>query len=122
MTLAEELGEQYRQRGVDTALNHYLNLKKNYSEKGAYDFSEQALNGFGYEVLEKDAAAAVRVFAMNAQAFPKSGNAWDSLAEAYMKAGDLENARRYYRRSLKLNPKNESARKNLNTIEATRRK
>ena len=121
MTLGEELGEQYRLKGVDTALNHYHNLKKNYFEIGAYDFSERSLNNFGYELLEKDAAAAVQVFLLNAQTFPKSTNVWDSLAEAYMKSGDLKTAKRYYEKSLKLDPKNESAKENLKKIkEATR--
>lgn len=100
MTLEEELGEQYRSKGVDTALSHYQGLKKTYAEKGAYDFSERSLNNFGYEVLEKkDTAAAIRVFTLNAQAFPKSANVWDSLAEAYMKAGDMKTAKRYYEKS-----------------------
>ena len=119
MTLEEELGEQYRMKGVDAALSHYQHLKTNYAEKGAYDFSERSLNIFGYEVLEKkDTAAAIRVFMLNAQVFPKSANAWDSLAEAYMKAGDMKTAKRYYEKSLKLNPKNESARENLQKIKA----
>lgn len=116
MTLEEELGEQYRLKGVDQALRHYQELKQNYSVKGAYDFSERSLNLFGYEVLEKDAAAAIRVFALNAQVFPKSGNVWDSLAEAHMKAGNMMLAKRYYEKSLKLDPKNESARANLKKI------
>jgi tetratricopeptide (TPR) repeat protein len=63
MSLEEELGEQYRLKGVDAAINHYQDLKRNYSQKGAYDFSERSLNNFGYEVLEKkDTAAAIRVF------------------------------------------------------------
>jgi len=121
MTLEEELGEQYRLKGIDTALIHYQDLKKNYAEKGAYDFSERSLNNFGYEVLQKkDTSAAIRVFMLNAQAFPKSANVWDSLAEAYMKAGDMKTAKRYYERSLKLDPKNDGARENLKKIkEAT---
>lgn len=121
MTLEEELGEQYRMKGIDTALGHYQNLKKNYADKGAYDFSERSLNLFGYELLEKkDTAGAIRVFMLNAQVFAKSANVWDSLAEAYMKAGDMKTARRYYEKSLKLDPKNESARENLKKIrEAT---
>ena len=121
MTLEEELRQQYRLKGVESALSHYQDLKKNYAEKGAYDFSERSLNNFGYEVLEKkDTAAAIRVFILNAQAFPKSANVWDSLADAYMKAGDMKTAKRYYEKSLKLDPKHEEARENLKKIkEAT---
>ena len=121
MTLEEELGEQYRMKGLDTALNHYQALKKNYLEKGAYDFSERSLNSLGYEVLEKkDTAGAIRVFMLNAQVFTKSPNVWDSLAEAYMKAGDMKAAKRYYEKSLKLDPQNEGARENLRKINEAR--
>jgi tetratricopeptide (TPR) repeat protein len=121
MTLEEELGEQYRTKGIDSALVHYQNLKKNFLEKGAYDFSERSLNLFGYSVLEKDTAGALRVFLLNSQVFPKSANAWDSLAEAYLKAGDIKAARRYYERSLKLDPKNENAKENLKKLQEAKK-
>ena len=69
---------------------------------------------------KKDTAAAIQVFMLNAQVFPKSANVWDSLAEAYMKAGDRKMAKRYYEKSLKLDPKNEGGIENLKKIkEAT---
>ena len=85
--------------------------------KGAYDFSERPLNLFGYEVLEKkDTASAIRVFALNAREFPRSANVWDSLAEAHLKAGDMKQAKRFYEKSLKLDPKNEAAKEQLKKI------
>jgi hypothetical protein len=39
----QELGERDRMKGIDTALGHCQNLKKNHAEKGAYDFSERSL-------------------------------------------------------------------------------
>jgi tetratricopeptide (TPR) repeat protein len=117
MTLEEELGERYRMKGVDAALTHYEDLKKKFLEKGAYDFSERSLNTFGYELLEKkDTAGAIRVFTLNAQVFPKSANVWDSLAEAHLKAANMKTAKRYYEKSLKLDPKNESSRESLKQI------
>ena len=117
MTLEEELGEQYRSKGIDAALNHYQELKKNYYDRGAYDFSERSLNNFGYELLEKDNASAIRIFTLNTQIFAKSPNVWDSLAEAYAKAGNVRLARRNYETSLKLDPKNNNAREKLKTLE-----
>lgn len=116
MTLEEELGEQYRMKGLQPALDHYTDLKKNYYGKGSYDFGEAALNAFGYEVLEKDAIGAIQVFKLNAEAFPQSGNVWDSLAEACLKAGDLKKAEEYYEKSLSLDPTNENAKKALKKI------
>ena len=54
---------------------------------------------------------------MNSQTYPDSANVWDSLAEAYMKAGETKLARRYYRKSLKLNPENRNARDQLEALE-----
>lgn len=54
------------------------------------------LNNVGYEVLKNDPAVAVEVFRLNAAEFPQSGNVWDSLAEAYMKPGNLKKAEEYY--------------------------
>jgi Tfp pilus assembly protein PilF len=55
--------------------------------------------------------------AVRTEAFPESANAWDSLAEAHMKAGDDELAQQYYHRSLGLDPGNQNAKEMLAKIE-----
>ncbi len=51
------------------------------------------MNRLGYALLEeKRLGAAVGIFRLNADAFPKSPNAWDSLGEAQAAAGDREAA------------------------------
>ena len=100
MTIEEELAEQYRKNGVESALDHYADLKQKYYGRGPYDFGENALNNFGYEVMKKDLAGAVQVFRLNAEQFPQSGNVWDSLAEAYFKSGNLKAAKEYYQKAL----------------------
>ena len=49
----------------------------------------------------------------NTRAFPRSANAFDSLAEAYGKAGDTAMAIKNYEISLKLDPGNASGREAL---------
>jgi tetratricopeptide (TPR) repeat protein len=119
LTLEEELGETYQMKGLDSALQHYADLKETFYGRGAYDFGERALNNFGYQVLANDATGAVRVFKLNAKEFPKSPNVWDSLAEAYMKAGDSKRAKQYYGKVLKLDPQNKSAKEMLEKIKAS---
>ena len=41
--------------------------------------------------------------------YPQSGNAYDSLAEAYAKSGDRARARENYQRSLALDPASANA-------------
>lgn len=59
---------------------------------------------------------AIQVFALNAGQFPDSPNVWDSLAEAYLKAGESNKAEQYYRKVTSLDPSNENAQKMLNKI------
>ena len=110
MTLAEELGEIYRNEGVEAALVTYDEMKEKFYGKGAYNFGEDGLNELGYEVLRnEEPVQAIQVFTLNAELFPESANAWDSLAEAYMEAGDNEKAIQFYEKSLELNPRNQNA-------------
>ena len=117
MTLAEELAEQYRTKGLKTALDHYAELKAKFYGRSAYDFGENSLNGFGYEVLEnKDTAGAIQIFKLNAETFPQSSNVWDSLGEAYWKAGDLKMAQENYEKAVALEPRNEGAKEMLKKL------
>ncbi len=118
MTLTAELTEVYDAEGLDATLARYSLLHEQFYGKGAYNFGEKVLNGFGYRVMEKDGAeAATRVFELNAAHFPDSGNVWDSLGEAHMKAGDAGLAQQYYHKSLGLDPDNRNAREMLVKIE-----
>lgn len=53
---------------------------------------------------------------MNVEMNPQSANAYDSLGEAYMKAGDDENAIKNYEKSLELNADNDNAKKMLKKL------
>ncbi|HUF10154.1 MAG TPA: c-type cytochrome [Rhodothermales bacterium] len=117
MTLVEELGEVYREDGVEAVLVTYADLKSRFLERGAYDFGERSLNELGYELLEAgDTDGAIAVLKLNADIFPASANVWDSLGEAHMKAGDTTRAKEYFVKSLELDPENENARDMLKQL------
>jgi len=121
MTLSEELGEQYRMKGLQPALDWYVDLKKRYYGRGVYDFGETGLNDFGYQVLEnKDFSGAIQVFKLNAEQFPHSGNVWNSLAEADMKAGNMKTAKKNYEKAVKLDPGDENSREMLKKIQESK--
>jgi tetratricopeptide (TPR) repeat protein len=113
----EELAEQYRTKGLNAALDDYTDLKKKFYGRAAYDFGEGSLNTFGYQLLEgKDSAGAVQIFKLNTELFPESANVWDSLAEAYMKAGDPKNAQMNYEKALTVDPANQNAKEMLRKL------
>jgi len=71
---------------------------------------ENVLNSIGYNLLkEKSIDEAIIVFQENTKLFPEESNSWDSLGEAYFMNHDKDNALKAYEKSLKLNPKSESA-------------
>lgn len=73
---------------------------------------EDLLNETGYYLLGQNRPAdAVMVFEYNARLFPNSGNAFDSLGEAYYKQGNKEKALEKYTQALKLSPGLGSAQK-----------
>ena len=78
---------------------------------------EQQRNRDGYILLNHGKfAEAIAVFKENAERFPRSSNVWDSLGEAYMKAGEKALAITSYRKSLELNPKNTNAEEMLKKL------
>ncbi len=81
ITLTEEMEETYQAEGVEAAFDHYSAMRDRLYGRGAYDFGENSLNSFGYAVLgQEDLDGAVRVFLLDVELFPESGNVYDSLA------------------------------------------
>ena len=73
-----------------------------------FDF-EGEFNKAGYNVLGSgQTKEAIFVFQMISDLFPDSANACDSLAEAYLKAGDKAKALEYYNKALKMDPGGET--------------
>ena len=103
-----ELATVLEARGAEAAAARYRELRT--KEPDAWDFGEEQLNLLGYQLLGAGKVdAALAVFTLNVESYPKSANAYDSLAEAEMAAGTREQAIRDYARSLELDPHNTNA-------------
>lgn len=104
----------YRTAGADSGAAAYAGLKARY---GPNIVTEDLLNAVGYELIGVDRVdTAVAAFKLNAAEHPSSANAYDSLAEAYAKRGDWKLASQNYAHSLELDPTNEHAKHELETI------
>jgi hypothetical protein len=116
-SIAETLGATVTSGGIDQAIKQYRDLKA--STPNGYNFAEDELNTLGYELLHtRKFKEAVAIFQMNVEAYPQSGNAFDSLAEAYLAAGDKGQAIANYQKSLQLNSKNANAVRMLEKLNA----
>lgn len=101
--------------GIEEAKRKFQELK---SEPDKYLISERQFNSLGYRFLRQNRLPhALTVFRINVEAFPRSGNVYDSLAEAYLYVGDKHNTIRNYEKSLELDPQNENARSHLDRMD-----
>lgn len=66
-------------------------------------FPEADANVIGYEHLQAgDVNEAIEIFKLNVTAYPNSPNTYDSLADAYVAAGDKEQARKNAQKAIDL--------------------
>ena len=87
------------------------------TQRDEYDFSERTLNQLGYRFMNQDdLPTAIELFKFIVELYPASANAYDSLGEAYMVAGDKAMAVRNYEKSLELNANNQNAKEMLKRL------
>jgi tetratricopeptide (TPR) repeat protein len=78
---------------------------------------EDNINNAGYQLMNAHRLNdAIEIFKLNVKFFPKAWNPYDSLGEAYAKAGKKDQAVKNYEMSIKLNPDNENGKKMLEKI------
>jgi tetratricopeptide (TPR) repeat protein len=108
-----ELGRQ----GFDHATDIYAAMQK---EKSDFKLDETAVNAWAYELLnDNNLPEAIILLKLNVQSYPDSGNAYDSLGEAYMKAGQKQLAIENYKKSLEKDPTNDNAKQKLKDLEGS---
>ncbi|OGU61382.1 MAG: hypothetical protein A2V66_16005 [Ignavibacteria bacterium RBG_13_36_8] len=105
--------------GIEKAVNYFY-MKRD-SDPSLILFTEGEMNALGYSSLQtgkiKDAIA---LFKLNTIAYPNSGNAYDSLGEAYLADGQKELALKNYEKALELNPNNTNAQQVLKELKGTK--
>lgn len=112
-SLALDLLDIYDAKGIKAGNEAYKKLKND----PVYDVKENDMNRVGYQLLQNGKKKeAIEVFKINVEKFPKSGNAYDSLGEAYLADGDKKLAVANYSKSVELDPTNENGKKILAEI------
>ncbi|UCD19074.1 MAG: hypothetical protein JSU64_06520, partial [candidate division WOR-3 bacterium] len=106
--VSDALLNSYLENDICAALQTYEQLKRMHEKY--INIDESLLNEMGYRLLNAGRITeAIALLSVVTAVYPDSWNAFDSLGEAYMKAGDAEAATMCYRRSLELNPANRNA-------------
>ncbi|HCA80699.1 MAG TPA: hypothetical protein DEP53_13305 [Bacteroidetes bacterium] len=80
--------------------------------------TEGAINNLGYDYLDRGKTEmALAVFGFNVNQFPQSSNVYDSMGEALMKAGRIDESIRNYKKAVELDPGNENAKALIEKME-----
>jgi imidazolonepropionase-like amidohydrolase len=115
--IGETMFKTVQEKGADAAVAQYRELKT--TQPAAYDFSENELIDLGYRLIHmKKFVDAIAIFKLSVEAYPRSYNTYDSLAEAYMDDGDKQLAIENYQKSLQINPGNTNGVKMLKKLNA----
>jgi dienelactone hydrolase len=89
--------------GAERAAQYFRQARQR--DPQAFLFPEQAVNLLGYEHLQAGRAQdAITFFKLNAEAYPASANAQDSLADGYLATGQTEQALAAEQKCLELLP------------------
>ena len=116
-SVAEPVELALTQGGLAAAQRRYEAIRA--TTPAAYDLSESELNRLGYKLLgARRWQDAIGILQLNVETYPRSGNVYDSLAEAYMDSGDKPRAIAFYERSLALNAGNANAVRMLQRLRA----
>ena len=98
-----EIMRVIEEQGADQVIERYKFLKRNAADE--YDFSESSINNLGYSLIaNKKYEAAIQILKLNTEEYPNSANAFDSLADACLAAGDKGQALIYVQKTLSILP------------------
>jgi predicted alpha/beta superfamily hydrolase len=99
------LNQETFEKGPTAVEEHFQKVSDKYKFPALP--SEVLMNIVAYKTLtEGKTDEAIAAFKRNAERYPNSANAYDSLAEAYEKSGKLDLARTNYGRAVKVGTKN----------------
>jgi tetratricopeptide (TPR) repeat protein len=89
--------------GLPKAIELYRKFKAQEPQQPI--INEIVLNTLGYGLIGSgQLTQAVNVFKLNIEAHPTSANAYDSLAETYLRIGEKEFAKKFYKKALEVEP------------------
>jgi hypothetical protein len=103
-----ELTTMIRRRGMEAALREYEKVRREDSARVL--FNDEPMRELGWDLMSQGRLdAAVKVLALNVEAYPASSGAHSLLAEAYNRVGEREKALAGCRTALQLDSDNADA-------------
>ena len=112
----QNVRKAFEEKGVEFIKQNFESLTTNYHPA---DPKEWIINSLGYAYLHRkeDVDSAIKLFKLNTELFPDTGNCWDSYGEALLEKGNKKEALKAYKKALKINPNIPSAKKAVKKLE-----
>ncbi|MCA6073806.1 serine hydrolase [Fulvivirga sedimenti] len=105
--LAIQISALIESEGIDKAVEETKNRYAQQPDRNEYD--EEGINTLGYTYLRgDDIQTALKLFKLNTELRPNSGNAYDSYAEGLLVSGDTTGSIENYKVSVTMNPNNQN--------------
>ncbi|TDW49957.1 CubicO group peptidase (beta-lactamase class C family) [Flavobacterium sp. 270] len=103
--------KKLRRELIKQKYNNAFEVAENLKKKDtAFNLDENEVNDFGYRLLgEGKQTEALKIFKLNVDLYPQSGNTYDSYAETLASLGNKKEAIKNYKKAFQLNPKNVNA-------------
>jgi tetratricopeptide (TPR) repeat protein len=116
--LEDVLLEAMTAGGLDSAVQKYRDLRRDYYGSFTYDFREVALNNLGARltVLRKFDEA-LGIFRLNQEFFPSSAQVHAQMAETYLARGDSSTGRQEYAKALQMAPDDQRIKRRVSEID-----
>ena len=115
-SLSEMLAKTLEEKSLDAVASQFHEMQQAGFSKDIYA-AESDFNSWGYRLIrQKKLKEAIGIFKLNVEAYPNSANVYDSLSDAYSQNGDTQLAIEIYEKALAIDPKSESAQKNLKKL------
>ncbi len=118
-TLQMTLFEITAEKGVQAAVERYRALRSTEMGSGRYNFGEWEINELGRRLFEADKpVAAIAIYEMNAEFYPKSTAIDVALGELYLRNGARDKALARFRAAVEKDPNNPMLLRRLKELES----
>jgi tetratricopeptide (TPR) repeat protein len=118
--LEDKLKQTFDAAGIDSTIRQYRALREQYFGGFTYNFKEGTLLRLADKIMEDTtrSAAAIQVVKLNIEVYPAFAFSYVHLASYYEDQGNIPEAIENYRQAVRLNPRDERLKKQLERLEA----
>lgn len=120
--LSDIIAKTAFEKGPDSAIQQYRELRERYYGGASYDFREDSLLDAGQKLIRVKPALAIPVLRLNLEFYPKSVRTYTQIAFAYTRSLDDESAISTLEKALEIEPDNGVVKGQLEQLRSYHRK